>query len=126
MDEHGMQAWGGCSSPVKLDTRKKDTSLGETRNVKYNMGDLNWEKIGEVWFDYEIGSSPQQGSCWQKRVDVRESGDQITSLKLPNGNVYTEKLDENKDQVILVVFEIKGTSEDNKCIFKRVASVKNR
>lgn len=117
---------GDCVKTVRLDRTRQNTAIGQTRNVKYNIGDDNWETIKGVWFDFTIGNSDAEGTCIHKTVGLQLSGDQITRLSLPNGNVYTDKLDSDKDQVILVVFEIKGTSEDNKCIFKRVASVKNR
>ena len=67
---------GSCVSPKILDHRHKNTSVGQSRNVKYNMGDLGLISIGAVWFEYNIlASANKKGSCFNKAVHVEEEGD---------------------------------------------------
>ena len=103
----------GNSLNIPNETLKKNLALGESGNVKYDIGSEN----GNFSFAYDIPGDSMWNKC-SKPTFVNSSGGQITSFTLPNGNTKTGELDPSKDQIVRVRYDVVGTINDKKCRYK--------
>lgn len=104
-----------------ISVRKADITKGKTGVVKFDASDL---KPGTTKLEYRVIDVDDQAQNWQKcgqsTLHIKYDGDQITSVKLPDGTLVSDELDATKDEIIRPRVKVSGNLFTQDCRYKSV------
>ncbi len=109
-----------CKECRSLDTREANFSLGQSKNVKWNVtGKATGFNSLHIRYKYDGGYGIETpGTCPSAAISLDSDAQQITKVTLPDGtDIARSELDDKLDQIVRLAFKVVGTTTSKKCTY---------
>jgi hypothetical protein len=109
-----------CQECSSLDKREENFSLGQAKNVKWNVtGKATAFNSLRIRYKYDGGYGIETpGICPSAAISLDQDAKQITKVTLPDGtDIVRSKLDDKVDQIVRLDFKVVGTTTSKKCTY---------